>query len=221
MRRPGARRRAPMRSRRSSVLDSHCPAREDARFSDRRIWGIEGTGRAQRRPTIEQFGVAVSESASAIQARGLRRTFKGNIDAVRGIDLDVAQGEIFGFLGPNGAGKTTTVRMLCTLLPPTAGSARVLDSMSSTNRPRYAGGSGWRCRRSVWTHCRPGASCLRCSAACMGSPAPPRVRAPRSCSSWSGSWTPPSGARAHTRAGCDGVSIWQRARALARGAVPG
>jgi ABC-2 type transport system ATP-binding protein len=62
---------------------------------------------------------------SAIRARGLRRTFKGDVDAVRGIDLDVAQGEIFGFLGPNGAGKTTTVRMLCTLLPPTAGSAHV------------------------------------------------------------------------------------------------
>ncbi len=63
--------------------------------------------------------------AAAIVARGLRRTFKGDIEAVRDIDLDVAQGEVFGFLGPNGAGKTTTVRMLCTLLPPTAGSATV------------------------------------------------------------------------------------------------
>jgi ABC-2 type transport system ATP-binding protein len=63
--------------------------------------------------------------SSAIVARDLRRTFKGEIEAVRGIDLDVAPGEIFGFLGPNGAGKTTTVRMLCTLLPPTSGSARV------------------------------------------------------------------------------------------------
>jgi ABC-2 type transport system ATP-binding protein len=67
------------------------------------------------------------DDPGAIQARGLRRTFKGDIDAVRGIDLDVARGEIFGFLGPNGAGKTTTVRMLCTLLPPTAGRARVLE----------------------------------------------------------------------------------------------
>jgi ABC-2 type transport system ATP-binding protein len=63
--------------------------------------------------------------SSAITARDLRRTFKGEVQAVRGIDLDVAPGEIFGFLGPNGAGKTTTVRMLCTLLPPSAGSARV------------------------------------------------------------------------------------------------
>ncbi len=63
--------------------------------------------------------------SGAITAHDLRRTFKGEVEAVRGIDLDVAQGEIFGFLGPNGAGKTTTVRMLCTLLPPTSGSARV------------------------------------------------------------------------------------------------
>jgi ABC-2 type transport system ATP-binding protein len=63
--------------------------------------------------------------AAAIAARSLRRTFKGGIEAVRDIDLTVSAGEVFGFLGPNGAGKTTTVRMLCTLLPPTAGSATV------------------------------------------------------------------------------------------------
>jgi ABC-2 type transport system ATP-binding protein len=63
--------------------------------------------------------------APAIAARALRRTFKGGIEAVRDIDLTVSAGEVFGFLGPNGAGKTTTVRMLCTLLPPTAGRATV------------------------------------------------------------------------------------------------
>jgi ABC-2 type transport system ATP-binding protein len=61
----------------------------------------------------------------AIEARGLAREFKGGITAVAGIDIDVAPGEIYGFLGPNGAGKSTTVHMLTTLLPPTAGSARV------------------------------------------------------------------------------------------------
>jgi ABC-2 type transport system ATP-binding protein len=61
----------------------------------------------------------------AVEARSLRRTFKGGVEAVRGIDLAVSEGEVFGFLGPNGAGKTTTVRMLCTLLPPTSGSANV------------------------------------------------------------------------------------------------
>jgi len=68
----------------------------------------------------------LSEAADvAIEAHGLRRTFKGDIEAVRGIDLNVTAGQVFGFLGPNGAGKTTTVRMLCTLLPPTSGTARV------------------------------------------------------------------------------------------------
>jgi ABC-2 type transport system ATP-binding protein len=55
----------------------------------------------------------------------LRRSFKGGIEAVREIDLTVCQGEVFGFLGPNGAGKTTAVRMFCTLLPPTSGTATV------------------------------------------------------------------------------------------------
>jgi ABC-2 type transport system ATP-binding protein len=65
-----------------------------------------------------------------IETRGLRkvyRTKKGRqvttVDAVRGIDLTVAEGEIFGFLGPNGAGKTTTLRMLATLLTPDGGEA--------------------------------------------------------------------------------------------------
>ncbi|MEI7889766.1 MAG: ATP-binding cassette domain-containing protein, partial [Actinomycetes bacterium] len=61
----------------------------------------------------------------AIQANGLQRAFKGGIKAVDGIDLEIEQGEIYGFLGPNGAGKTTTVRMLVTLLLPTGGSATV------------------------------------------------------------------------------------------------
>src|SRR5437870_5079052 len=56
---------------------------------------------------------------------GLVRVFKGGIRAVDGIDLEVAPGEIYGFLGPNGAGKSTTVLVLTTLLPPTAGCARV------------------------------------------------------------------------------------------------
>jgi len=60
----------------------------------------------------------------AIEARGLIRKF-GTNRAVDGVDLAVPRGEIYGFLGPNGAGKSTTVRVLCTLLVPTAGSARV------------------------------------------------------------------------------------------------
>jgi ABC-2 type transport system ATP-binding protein len=63
-----------------------------------------------------------------IEARGLARTFKSRkrtVEAVRGVDLSVGDGEIVGFLGPNGAGKTTTLRMLTTLLRPTAGTATV------------------------------------------------------------------------------------------------
>jgi ABC-2 type transport system ATP-binding protein len=60
----------------------------------------------------------------AIEARALARRF-GEKDAVAGVDLTVAAGEIYGFLGPNGAGKSTTVRMLTTLLRPTGGTARV------------------------------------------------------------------------------------------------
>jgi len=66
----------------------------------------------------------------AIETIGLRKTFhtkgKGSaVEAVRGVDLSVPQGEIFGFLGPNGAGKTTCQRMLTTLLPIDGGTARV------------------------------------------------------------------------------------------------
>ena len=61
---------------------------------------------------------------SIIRAQGLRRQFGGLI-AVDGLDLEVAQGEIFGLVGPDGAGKTTTMRMLTGILPPTAGSAEV------------------------------------------------------------------------------------------------
>jgi ABC-2 type transport system ATP-binding protein len=68
-----------------------------------------------------------------IQTKGLRKTFisKGRggrkeVEAVRGIDLSVRKGEIFGFLGPNGAGKSTTQKMLSTLLCPTGGEAKVL-----------------------------------------------------------------------------------------------
>jgi len=73
---------------------------------------------------------------AAIEVEGLRRTYRTttgsfrrrskSIEAVRGIDFAVGEGELFGLLGPNGAGKTTTIKMLITLLIPTAGKARVL-----------------------------------------------------------------------------------------------
>jgi len=72
----------------------------------------------------------------AIEAQDLVRTYRTHlgvirrhsieVEAVRGISFDVRSGELFGLLGPNGAGKTTTIKMLITLLLPTAGSARVM-----------------------------------------------------------------------------------------------
>jgi len=65
---------------------------------------------------------------AAVAVEGLRKTYgKGDalVEAVRGIDLRVGPGELFGFLGPNGAGKSTTIKILCTLLQPTAGTATV------------------------------------------------------------------------------------------------
>ena len=73
---------------------------------------------------------------AVIEARELRRTYRTttgtfrrrakDVEAVRGVSFDVGEGELFGLLGPNGAGKTTTIKMLITLLVPTAGTARVL-----------------------------------------------------------------------------------------------
>jgi ABC-2 type transport system ATP-binding protein len=76
-------------------------------------------------PEVQATRAPEMAGEQAIIARALSKTFKGDVEAVRGVDLSVGAGEVFGFLGPNGAGKTTTVRMLCTLLPPSAGSASV------------------------------------------------------------------------------------------------
>jgi ABC-2 type transport system ATP-binding protein len=73
---------------------------------------------------VEHADQAASAREPAVWTRGLAKNF-GEVQAVRGIDFQVAPGEVFGFLGPNGAGKTTTIAMLCTLALPTAGEARV------------------------------------------------------------------------------------------------
>ncbi len=67
---------------------------------------------------------------NAIEIAGLYKQFTGKrmikVDALKGLDLEIAQGEVFGFLGPNGAGKSTTIKLVMGLLRPTAGSARIM-----------------------------------------------------------------------------------------------
>src|ERR1700753_4438486 len=66
----------------------------------------------------------------------------GEVHAVRGVNFEVATGEVFGFLGPNGAGKTTTINMLCTLARPTSGVARVAGHAVGTEADAGGGNIG-------------------------------------------------------------------------------
>ena len=87
--------------------------------------------------TMQESVTASSSLNQAIETHGLTKRFN-NFTAVDGVDLSVQRGEIYGFLGPNGAGKTTAIRMLCTLLLPTSGSANVdgFDVVQQANEVR-------------------------------------------------------------------------------------
>src|SRR5205085_5064962 len=91
---------------------------------------------ARRRAARRPAGPGEGRVTPVVEVRDLRRTYRTttgilrrrslDIEAVRGVSFEIAEGELFGLLGPNGAGKTTTIKMLITLLLPTSGSARVL-----------------------------------------------------------------------------------------------
>ncbi|HEY3482944.1 MAG TPA: ATP-binding cassette domain-containing protein, partial [Streptomyces sp.] len=85
--------------------------------------------------------IEVKGLAKSYETRSRRKTTK--VDAVVGVDLDVAEGEIFGFLGPNGAGKTTTLRMLATLIPPDAGEATIAGADLRTEQARVREAIGY------------------------------------------------------------------------------
>jgi ABC-2 type transport system ATP-binding protein len=69
----------------------------------------------------------------AMSCRGLRKTYDGNVEAVRGLDLEIQVGECFGLLGPNGAGKTTTIEILEGLLEPSSGTVEILGNNWQAN----------------------------------------------------------------------------------------
>jgi lipooligosaccharide transport system ATP-binding protein len=74
-------------------------------------------------------------SDALVQAKGLRKRF-GDFEAVRGVDVDVAPGEVFGFLGPNGAGKSSTMRMIAAVSPRTAGTLSVFGMDPDVDGPK-------------------------------------------------------------------------------------
>ena len=103
--------------------------------------GAEAGGSAQPGPAHSGPGRGTAIAVSELTKR------YGDIEAVRGINFEVATGETFGFLGPNGAGKSTTISILCTLVRPTWGRPSWPGTTPSTDRARRAATSAW-CSRT-------------------------------------------------------------------------
>jgi lipooligosaccharide transport system ATP-binding protein len=94
-------------------------------------------------PTDPADGYDERRAGSMVWARGLRKSYpstgpgqSGDVEAVRGIDLDVRPGESFGFLGPNGAGKSSTMRMVAAVSPPSGGELSILGLDPATHGPQ-------------------------------------------------------------------------------------
>ena len=128
---------------------------------------------------------------NGIEVDGLVREFKGGIRAVDGIHFRVAPGEIYGFLGPNGAGKSTTVLMLTTLLPPTAGTARVAGYDIVREGAHVRESIGVALQEAALDPLLTGREHLRLQTTLHGLPRRERPSAGPSCSSASASPTPP------------------------------
>ena len=142
------------------------------------------------------------EASNGIEAQGLVREFKNGPRAVDGIDLTGRAGEIYGFLGPNGAGKSTTVHMLTTLLPPTAGSARVGGHDVVSEGPAVRDAIGVALQEAALDLLLTGREHMRLQGGLHGlSKAEIAERAATSCSSASGSPRRRTAGSAGTRAG--------------------
>jgi len=113
---------------------------------------------------------------AAIETRNLERRFDKEILAVAGIDLEVAEREIYAFLGPNGAGKTTTVRMLTTLLRPTGGSARVAGYDVVADAPKVRRAIGVALQEAALDPLMTGTELMRLQATLHGLPGPEAKR---------------------------------------------
>jgi ABC-type multidrug transport system ATPase subunit len=87
-------------------------------------------------------------STPALTLRDVRKTYANGFEALRGIDLEVAEGEFFALLGPNGAGKSTTIGIICSLVRKTSGMAQVFGhTIWIPNCPPPSAASVW-CRRN-------------------------------------------------------------------------
>jgi ABC-2 type transport system ATP-binding protein len=75
----------------------------------------------------------------AIEVQALRKTYPGGVEAVKGVDFSVEEGELFGLLGPNGAGKSTTIRMIMDIIRPDSGSVEVLGKPAAQSVRRHVG----------------------------------------------------------------------------------
>ena len=93
-----------------------------------------------------------STAVPAVAVEDLRKTYPGEVEAVKGIDFTVGAGEVFGLLGPNGAGKSTTIGMLTTTVTPTGGTRPLgRASTSSASRCWPAACQAWSSRTPSWT----------------------------------------------------------------------
>ena len=111
-----------------------------------------------------------------MQARGLTKRF-GRVEAVRGIDLDVGRGEVFGFLGPNGAGKSSAMRMIACVSPRTSGDLQVLGLDPERDGPVIRARIGVVPQLdNLDTELTVGRT-YRCTAATSGCPGPRRAKA--------------------------------------------